>query len=150
MKKSNETVDNVMFTLEQAQESVKAGELKQAEFFLATLHRTLERREEPRYQEVVTNLCRFFNDADFTYTKMIEMLAGAQSNVMRLMNEVMDRQGKDDPTDLAQVKEAQIFFFMMQMLLWDLKPIAMDMERNLQDMGSNYVGYSVSGKTTAQ
>lgn len=146
MKKSNETVDNVMFTLEQAQESVKAGELKQAELFLSTLHRTLEWREEPRYQDVVTNLCRFFHDADFTYTKMIETLAGAQSNVMRLMNEVMDRQGMDDPTDLAQVKEAQEFFFKMQMLLLDLKPIAMDMERNLQDMGSGYVGYSVSSK----
>jgi Zn-dependent oligopeptidase len=146
MKKSNEIVDNVMFTLEQAQESVKAGALKQAEFFLASLHRTLEQREEPRYQDVINNLCRFFDDAEFTYTKLFETMAEAQCSVMRLMNELQDRQDKDDPTDFTQVKDVQEFFFKMQLLMWNLKPIAMDMERKLQDLGRDYVGYDVSGK----
>lgn len=147
MKKNNEIVDNVMFTLEQAQASVKAGALQQAEFFLASLHRTLEQREEPKFQEVIDNLDRFFDDADFTYTKLMETMAEAQCSVMRLMNELQLRQSKTDPVNLTQVEDVQEFFFKMQLLLWNVKPIAMDVERRLQNMGSDYVGYSVKEKT---
>lgn len=146
MKKGNEIVDNVMFTLEQAQESVKAGAMKQAEFFLASLHRTLEQREEPKFQEVIDNLARFFDDADFTYTKLMETMAEAQCDVMRLVNELQERQDREDPTNLTQVNDVQSFFFKMQLLLWNVKPIAMYVERKLQDMGSDYVGYSVKEK----
>ena len=146
MKKNNEIVDNVMFTLEQAQASVKAGALQQAEFFLASLHRTLEQRDEPKFQEVIDNLDRFFDDADFTYTKLMETMAEAQCSVMRLMNELQLRQSKTDPVNLTQVEDVQEFFFKMQLLLWNVKPIAMDVERRLQNMGSDYVGYSVKEK----
>jgi hypothetical protein len=73
-------------------------------------------------------------------------MAEAQCSVMRLMNELQDRQDKDDPTDFTQVKDVQEFFFKMQLLMWNLKPIATDMERKLQDLGRDYVGYDVSGK----
>jgi hypothetical protein len=37
------------------------------------------------------------------------------------------------------------FFFQIGILLYDLKPIAIDVERKLQDKGSDFVGYSVEG-----
>ena len=143
MKKENEIVDNVMFTLESAQESLKAGAVKQAEFFLASLHRTLEAREEPKFQFVIDNICRFFDDANTTYTKMMETMSLAQCEIMRLTNELADRAEKDDPTDQTMIRDTQEFFFQMNLLLWNLKPIAMYMERQLQEKGSEYVGYTV-------
>jgi hypothetical protein len=50
---------------------------------------------------------------------------------------------KDEHPCNFEMENVNNFFFQMQMLLWNLKPIAMDMERGLQDKGSRFVGYSV-------
>lgn len=89
---------------------------------------SIERQQSIKYASVVENLYNFFYDTAYTYTHIMEQLSMAQCEVMRMTNELIERADKDDPTDLAMIKDTQDFFFKMNLLLWNLKPIAIDSE----------------------
>ena len=121
----------------------KASE--QTRFFLGLLKERLEQKTNIRYHDVINQLCSFFDDSDFTYTKILETMNDAQIEVARIRDMACEHADKDDtcPMDF-ELEHVTDFFWKMHLLLWNLKPIAIDQERRLQDMGSRHVGYSVS------
>lgn len=121
----------------------KASE--QTRFFLGQLKERLEQKTNIRYHEVINQLCSFFSDADWTYTKILETMNDAQIEVARIRDMACEHADKDStcPMDF-ELEHVTEFFWKMHLLLWNLKPIAIDEERKLQDMGSRCVGYSVN------
>ena len=110
----------------------------QTRFFLGLLKERLMQKTNIRYHEVINQLCQYFDDADTTYTKLLLVNPGSAIWDRALRNAEHD----EHPCNF-EMENVNNFFFQMQMLLWDLKPIAIDMERGLQDKGSKFVGYSV-------
>ena len=115
----------------------------QTRFFLGLLKERLMQKTNIRYHEVIDQLCSFFDAADTTYTKLLEMMNDARTEIGTVLDKAL-RNAEDNihPCcfEMAHVNE---FFFQMQMLLGDLKPIAIDMERRLQDAASAHAGCSV-------
>ena len=117
----------------------------QTRFFLGLLKERLMQKTNIRYHEVINQLCGFFDDSATTYTKMLEMMNDAQTEIARIHNMALTNAGKEDhPYDFC-MDNVHEFFFQIGILLYDLKPIAIDVERKLQDKGSDFVGYSVEG-----
>ncbi len=121
----------------------KASE--QTRFFLGLLKERLEQKTNIRYHDVINQLCSFFDDSDFTYTKILETMNDAQIEVARIRDMACEHADHKEsvPMDFM-LENVTSFFWKMHLLLWNLKPIAIDQERHLQDMGSRHVGYSVS------
>jgi hypothetical protein len=115
----------------------------QTRFFLGLLKERLMQKTNIRYHEVINQLCSYFDDAGTTYTKLLEMMNDARTEIGMIQDRALRSADKDTAPCNFEMENVNNFFFQMQMLLWDLKPIAMDMERKLQDMGSRCVGYSV-------
>lgn len=122
----------------------KASE--QTRFFLKLLKERLEQKTSIRYHEVINQLCSYFDDADWTYTKILETMSEAQIEISRLRDMACEHADHKEtvPMDFM-LEHVTEFFWKMHLLLWNLKPIAIDQERQLQDMGSRVVGYSVEG-----
>ena len=121
----------------------------QTKFFLKLLKERLEQKTNIRYHKVINMLCSNFNDADWTYTKLLEISNDAQIEVSRLRDMALEMCDKDSNhcyMDFMLEKTTE-FFWKMNTLLFVLKPIAIDEERKLQDMGSRFVGYSVNEAT---
>ena len=117
----------------------------QTRFFLGLLKERLMQKTNIRYHEVINQLCSFFDDADWTYTKCLEVMNEAQIEVSRLRDMACEHADHKEsvPMDFM-LENVTKFFWMMHLLLWNLKPIAIDQERQLQDRGSKFVGYSVN------
>lgn len=115
----------------------------QTRFFLGLLKERLMQKTNIRYHEVINQLCGFFDDSATTYTKLLEMMNDAQTEIGRIRNKALTSAGKEDHPYDYDMENVHEFFFQMGLLLYNLKPIAIDMERQLQDKGSNFVGYSV-------
>lgn len=115
----------------------------QTRFFLGLLKERLMQKTNIRYHEVINQLCQYFDDADTTYTKLLEMMNDARTEIGMMQDRALRSAEKDTAPCKFEMENVNQFFFQMQMLLWDLKPIAIDMERKLQDMGSRCVVYSV-------
>ena len=92
---------------------------------------------------MINQLCQFFDDAGTTYTKLLETMNDARTEIGMIQDRALRYAEKDTAPCNFEMEHVNEFFFQMQMLLWDLKPIAIDMERGLQDRGSKFVGYSV-------
>ena len=122
----------------------KASE--QTRFFLKLLKERLEQKTSIRYHKVINQLCSYFDDADWTYTKILETMSEAQIEISRLRDMACEHADHKEtvPMDFM-LEHVTEFFWKMHLLLWNLKPIAIDQERQLQDMGSRVVGYSVEG-----
>ena len=121
----------------------KASE--QTKFFLKLLKERLEQKTNIRYHKVINMLCSNFNDADWTYTKLLEISNDAQIEVSRLRDMALEMCDKDEHCHMDfMLEKTTEFFWKMNTLLFVLKPIAIDEERKLQDMGSRFVGYSVN------
>lgn len=118
---------------------------EQTRFFLGLLKERLENKTNIRYHEVIDQLCSFFDDSDFTYTKILETMNDAQIEVARIRDMACEHADHKEtvPMDFM-LEHVTDFFWKMHLLLWNLKPIAIDQERKLQDMGSRFVGYSVN------
>jgi len=116
----------------------------QTRFFLGLLKERLMQKTNIRYHEVINQLCQFFDDADTTYTKLLEMMNDARTEIGMIQDRALRSAEKDTAPCNFEMENVNNFFFQMQMLLWNLKPIAIDMERGLQDKGSKFVGYSVN------
>jgi hypothetical protein len=115
----------------------------QTRFFLGLLKERLMQKTNIRYHEVINQLCSYFDDADFTYTKLLELMNDAQTEIGKVRNKALTTaESEDRPYDF-DLEHVHEFFYKMGLLLWNLKPIAIDVERSLQDKGSNFVGYSV-------
>ena len=124
----------------------KASE--QTKFFLKLLKERLEQKTNIRYHKVINMLCSNFNDADWTYTKLLEISNDAQIEVSRLRDMALEMSDKDEHCHMDfMLEKTTEFFWKMNTLLFVLKPIAIDEERKLQDMGSRFVGYSVNEAT---
>ena len=124
----------------------KASE--QTRFFLGQLKERLEQKTNIRYHDVINQLCSFFSDSDWTYTKILETMNDAQIEVARIRDMACEHADHKEtvPMDFM-LEHVTDFFWKMHLLLWNLKPIAIDQERKLQDMGSRFVGYSVNEAT---
>ena len=116
---------------------------EQTRFFLGLLKERLMQKTNIRYHEVINQLCQFFDDAGTTYTKLLETMNDARTEIGMIQDRALRYAEKDTAPCNFGMEHVNEFFFQMQMLLWDLKPIAIDMERGLQDRGSKFVGYSV-------
>lgn len=116
---------------------------EQTRFFLGLLKERLMQKTNIRYHEVINQLCQFFDDAGTTYTKLLETMNDARTEIGMIQDRALRYAEKDTAPCNFEMEHVNEFFFQMQMLLWDLKPIAIDMERGLQDRGSKFVGYSV-------
>ena len=120
----------------------KASE--QTRFFLKLLKERLEQKTNIRYHEVINQLCSNFNDADWTYTRLLEISNDAQIEISRLRDMALEMSDKDEHCHMDfMLEKTTEFFWKMNTLLYVCKPIAIDEERKLQDMGSRFVGYSV-------
>ena len=121
----------------------KASE--QTRFFLGLLKERLEQKTNIRYHDVINQLCSYFDDEGFTYTKILETMNDAQIEVARIRDMACEHADHKEtvPMDFM-LEHVTDFFWKMHLLLWNLKPIAIDQERKLQDMGSRFVGYSVN------
>ena len=120
----------------------KASE--QTRFFLKMLKERLEQKTNIRYHDVINQLCSNFNDADWTYTRLLEISNDAQIEVNRLRDMALEMCDKDEHCYMDfMLEKTTEFFWKMNTLLYVCKPIAIDEERKLQDMGSRFVGYSV-------
>ena len=118
---------------------------EQTRFFLGLLKERLMQKTNIRYHEVINQLCSYFDDADWTYTKCLEVMSEAQIEVSRLRDMACEHTSREDAVPMDFMTEnVTKFFWMMHLLLWNLKPIAIDQERQLQDRGSKFVGYSVN------
>ena len=118
---------------------------EQTRFFLRLLRERLEQKTNIRYHEVINQLCSFFDDADWTYTKLLEISNDAQIEISRLRDMALEMSDKDEHCHMDfMVEKTTEFFWKMTTLLFVCKPIAIDEERKLQDMGSRCVGYSVN------
>ena len=115
----------------------------QTRFFLKLLKERLMQKTNIRYHEVINQLCQFFDDGDFTYTKLLEIMNDARTEIGMVQSKALQTAEKDEHPCNYDLEHVHEFFFKMSLLLWNLKPIAMDTERKLQDMGSRCVGYSV-------
>ena len=116
---------------------------EQTRFFLGLLKERLMQKTNIRYHEVINQLCQFFDDSGTTYTKLLETMNDARTEIGMIQDRALRCAEKDTAPCNFEMEHVNEFFFQMQMLLWDLKPIAIDMERGLQDKGSKFVGYSV-------
>lgn len=116
---------------------------EQTRFFLGLLKERLMQKTNIRYHEVINQLCQFFDDAGTTYTKLLETMNDARTEIGMIQDRALRYAEKDTAPCNFEMEHVNEFFFQIQMLLWDLKPIAIDMERGLQDRGSRFVGYSV-------
>ena len=116
----------------------------QTRFFLGLLKERLMQKTNIRYHEVINLLCSNFDDADWTYTKLLEISNDAQIEISRLRDMALEMSDKDEHCHMDfMLEKTTEFFWKMNTLLYVLKPIAIDMERGLQDRGSKFVGYSV-------
>ena len=115
----------------------------QTRFFLSLLKERLMQKTNIRYHEVINQLCSFFDDADSTYTKILEVMNDARTEIGMVLDKALRNAEQEEHPCNYEMENVNKFFFQMQLLLWNLKPIAMDAERKLQDMGSKFVGYSV-------
>ena len=116
---------------------------EQTRFFLGLLKERLMQKTNIRYHEVINQLCQFFDDAGTTYTKLLETMNDARTEIGMIQDRALRYAEKDTAPCNFEMEHVNEFFFQMQMLLWNLKPIAIDMERVLQDRVSKFVGYSV-------
>ena len=116
---------------------------QQTKFFLHEIKKRLKQATNRTYQDAIHQVCSYFDDADFTYTSHLELLLDGifELNTMRQMveNELGDKVCRED----LQMPSLWDYLFKTHLLLWDLKPIAMDQERRLQRQGSARVGYKV-------
>lgn len=119
----------------------KASE--QTKFFLHEIKKRLKQATNRTYQDAINQVCSYFDDADFTYTRHLELMVESMLEIQRLQNIAIEHGGDDVYHDETMSKDTQEFFFKMSLLLFDLKPIAIDQERRLQRKGSNFVGYNV-------
>ena len=62
----------------------------QTKFFLKLLKERLEQKTNIRYHKVINMLCSNFNDADWTYTKLLEISNDAQIEVSRLRDMALE------------------------------------------------------------
>lgn len=119
----------------------KASE--QTKFFLYEIRKRLKQATNRTYQDAINQIADYFNDADFTYTRHLELMVESMLEIQRLQNIAIEHGGSDVHPDETMSKDTQEFFFKMSLMLFNLKPIAIDQERRLQRKGSEHVGYNV-------
>ena len=136
----NEKFDAALHDLQCLEEGLdldKASE--QTKFFLHEIKKRLKQATNRTYQVAINQIADHFTDADFTYTKHMELMVKSMLEVQRLQNMAIDYGGGDVDIYETMTESTQEFFFQMSLLLRDLKPIAIDQERMLQRKGSSRV-----------
>lgn len=131
MKEKTETAT---WLLQNAVSQLGTGNVDTTKYFIQKAIENIERQQSNKYALVIENLYNFFYDESFTYTKLMEELSMAQCEIMNITNELIDRTDKDDPRDITLIRDTQAFFFKMNLLLWNLKPIAVDSENAYNEL----------------
>lgn len=131
MKEKTETAT---WLLQNAVTQLGTGNVDTTKYFIQKAIENIERQQSNKYALVIENLYNFFYDESFTYTKLMEELSMAQCEIMNITNELIDRTDKDDPRDITLIRDTQAFFFKMNLLLWNLKPIAVDSENAYNEL----------------
>lgn len=140
----NEKFDAILHELQCLEAGLnidKASE--QTRFFLDQAKQHLKEATNRTYQEAINQICSYFDDGDFTYTRHLELMVESMLEIQRLQNIAVENIDDDVNKYDTLTKDTQEFFFKMSLLLFDLKPIAIDQERRLQKRGSRFVGYNV-------
>jgi hypothetical protein len=90
---------------------------------LKLLKERLEQKTSIRYHEVINQLCSYFDDADWTYTKILETMSEAQIEISRLRDMACEHADHNEtvPMDFM-LEHVTEFFWKMHLLLWNLKP----------------------------
>ena len=115
--------------LEQANAQLGPCGNEACKFFINLAIDNIKQQESPKYGEVINNLYEFFNDSGQSYTKVLEAAMELQTDISRMSNDLQERRKADDPTDLAMPFGVHEFFFLFNTLMWVLKPLAKDAER---------------------
>lgn len=124
--KFNETA---VHYLEQANAQLGTCGNEACKFFISLAIENIKQQESPKYGEVINNLYEFFKDSGQSYTKLLEAAMDLQTDISRMSNDLQERRKEDDPSDLAMPFGVHEFFFLFNTLMWVLKPLAKDAER---------------------
>lgn len=127
--KQNETIVRL---LEQASAQLGPCGNEACKFFINLAIEHVQQWSTPKYSEVITDLYRFFDD-ETTYSKLIEQMNSAQTEVSRLSNALLRRKEESDPEDIAATDDCSDFFTTLNCMLWILKPIGRNAERAYED-----------------
>ena len=115
--------------LEQATAQLGPCGNEACKFFINLAIDNIKQQESHKYGEVINNLYEFFNDSGQSYTKVLEAAMELQTDISRLSNDLRERMKAGDPSDLAMPFGVHEFFFLFNTLMWVLKPLAKDAER---------------------
>ena len=115
--------------LEQATAQLGPCGNEACKFFINLAIDNIKQQESPKYGEVINNLYEFFKDSGQSYTKVLEAAMELQTDISRMSNDLQERRQAGDPTDLAMPFGVHEFFFLFNTLMWVLKPLAKDAER---------------------
>ena len=125
-EKFNETA---VHYLEQANAQLGPCGNEACKFFINLAIDNIKQQELPKYGEVINNLYQFFKDSGQSYTKVLEAAMELQTDISRMSIDLRERLKEDDPYDLAMPFGVHEFFFLFNTLMWVLKPLAKDAER---------------------
>ena len=126
---SNNFNETAVQYLEQANAQLGPCGNEACKFFINLAIENIRQQDSPKYGEVINNLYDFFKDCDQTYTKMLEAAMELSTEINRLSSELQERRQDGDPFDLAMPFGMHDFFFKFNTLMWVLKPLAKDAER---------------------
>ena len=121
--------ETAVHSLEQATAQLGPCGNEACKFFINLAIDNIKQQESPKYGEVINNLYEFFKDGGQSYTKVLEAAMELQTDISRMSNDLQERRKAGDPTDLAMPFGVHEFFFLFNTLMWVLKPLAKDAER---------------------
>ena len=125
---------SVRRTIAEAQKALEIDAPQQAKFYLDMASEVVKLHTEPKYNEVLHGLFRFFEDGDQTFTRMLDMASSAQNEVMRLSNYILEHLDENESACVAYTSDTQEFFEFFNNLMWVLRPLAMEAERSHEDL----------------
>lgn len=126
---SNNFNETAVHYLEQANAQLGPCGNEACKFFINLAIENIKQQDSPKYGEVINNLYDFFKDSEQSYTKMLEAAMELSTEINRLSSELQERRKDGDPSDLAMPFGMHDFFFKFNTLMWVLKPLAKDAER---------------------
>lgn len=125
--------DQLLWLIDQAQQQLESGAIQSAKHSLASVRYYVETTTRSEYEQVIKNLWDYFEDGGTTYTKVLEQANSSQNEITRMSNNLLRRRDNNDPDDIAGTDECTEFFFMVNTLMWVLKPLAKDAERSYDE-----------------